>query len=71
MRIGNGERKVDKEGLDGVRDRMDEARQGRKRRRWEGGKKRRLTTRRGIRTVEFQPEFKTIKVGSKMRRTFK
>ena len=36
MRIGNGERKVDKEGLDGVRERMEEARQGKKRQRWEG-----------------------------------
>ena len=71
MRVGNGEKRVDKKGLDGVRDRMDEAMQGRKRRRWEGGNKRRLTTRRGIRNVEFQPEFKTIKVGSKMRRTFR
>ena len=61
MRIGNGERRVDKKGLNGVSDRMDEARQGRKRQRWEGGRKRGLTARRGIRSVEFQPEFKIIK----------
>ena len=29
-----------------------------------------LTTRRGIRAVEFQPDFKTIQVGSKIKRTY-
>ena len=42
---------------------MDEARQGSKRQRWEGWRKRRLTTSRGVRTVEFQPDFKKIQVG--------
>ena len=37
----------------------------------EGERKRGLTTRRGIRTVEFQPDLKTIQVGSKIQRTFR
>ena len=41
---------------------MDGGREGE----WEGG----LTTRGGIRAVEFQPDFKKIQVGSKIKRTY-
>ena len=53
---------------------MEEARQGRSMREKDGGReggKGGLTTRRGNHTVKFQPDFKTIPVGSKMRRTFR
>ena len=53
---------------------MEEARQGRSMREKDGGReggKGGLTTRRGNHTVKFQPDFKTIPVGSKIRRTFR
>ena len=48
---------------------MEEARQGRRKRGKEGERKRGLTTRRGIRTEEFQIDFDRIQVGLRMRRT--
>ena len=46
---------------------MEEATQGKKNRGKEGGREGGVTTRRGNRTFEFQPDFKTIQVGSKNR----
>ena len=50
---------------------MEEVRVGRKTRGKEGGSKRGLTTRRAIRTVEFQSDFETIQVGSKIQSPFR
>ena len=62
--------------LDGVRDRdggreawAEEERVGR-REGEKGGMEGGLTTRRRNRTVEFQPDFQTIQVGSKIQKAF-
>ena len=39
---------------------MGEARQGKKKRRKKGGKEGGLTTRRGVHTIQFQSDFKTV-----------
>ena len=67
--MGDGERRVDKKGLDGGRDRDGGSDAGKKEAK-EEGREGGLTTRRGNHTVEFQLDFKLMQVGSKIQRTF-